>query len=141
MSAADIVETSDRFVLRMTDQEVTRCSVDYAFTLVVGSGDGALYVTIEQPFWFRAENGGREARFVPEGEPEALGPVLSVLHRAVEEVVAHRNGLLEVLLRGGGALRAPASEEFEAWNVVGPGGMRFVALPGGNLAVWRPGGA
>lgn len=138
MSPADLIETADRFVLRIAGQEITRCSIDYALTLVLGSGDGAVYVTIEQPFWFRAEDGGDEARFVPEREPEALGPVLSVLHRSVEEVVAHRNGLLEVLLQGGGGLRAPATEEFEAWNVVGPDGMRFVALPGGDLAVWKP---
>ena len=25
---------------------------------------------------------------------------------------------------------------FEAWQVMGPGGWRFVSLPGGELAVW-----
>ena len=140
MSLADLIEETDRFVLRMSDTKVTRCSIDYALTLVLGAGDTAVYVTIEQPFWFLPEGGGSETGFVPETAPEALGPVLSVLHRSVEEIIAHRNGLLEVRVRGGGALRVPASDEFEAWNVVGPDGMRFVAMPGGDLAVWKPSG-
>lgn len=140
MSYIDLIETTESFVVRIANQEVTRCSVDYAVTLVVGSGAGAFYVTIEQPFWFRAHDAGSEAWFIPEREPEKLGPVLSLLHRPVEQIVARRDGELELWLGGRAVLSAPATEEFEAWNIVGPDGMRFVAMPGGDLAVWKPHG-
>jgi hypothetical protein len=138
MSVVDFIETDESFVLRIADQVITRCSIDYALTLVLGSGATAVYVTVEQPFWFRSADGGSEAKFVPEREPEAMGPGLSVMHRSVMEIVAHRDGVLEVVLQGGAALRVPPSTEFEAWNIVGPDDMRLVARPGGDLAVWKP---
>lgn len=138
MTQPELTETADRFVVTVADSTVTRCTVDYALTLVVGESEAHLYVTVEQPFWFRPSENEDEVRLAPEQEPEALGPVLSVLHRSIEEIVAHKDGLLEVRFAGGGALRAPATTDFEAWNVVGPHGLRLVAMPGGEVAVWKP---
>jgi Family of unknown function (DUF6188) len=42
-----------------------------------------------------------------------------------------------VVLRRNDA-RVPAAEDFEAWELVGPDGLRTVSLPGGDLAVWQP---
>ncbi|MGH9077073.1 MAG: DUF6188 family protein [Acidimicrobiales bacterium] len=141
MTSVELTETPDRFVLRLADQEVTRCSVDFALTLVVGAAGNSLYLTMEQPFWFRPDEHSEEERFAPETEPERLGPVLLLLHRSVDEIVAQKDGLLVLRFAPSGAMTVPPSEEFEAWNIVGPDGLRIVAMPGGQLAVWKPRGA
>ncbi|WP_371794227.1 DUF6188 family protein [Streptomyces sp. NBC_01718] len=38
-------------------------------------------------------------------------------------------------LHGGLRLDCRAEPSFEAWQMVGPGGWRFVSMPGGDLAV------
>ncbi|MER6160762.1 DUF6188 family protein [Streptomyces sp. NPDC001868] len=38
-------------------------------------------------------------------------------------------------------LNCSSDPSFEAWQVTGPAGWRFVSLPGGDLAVWTRSGA
>ncbi|WP_404963105.1 DUF6188 family protein [Streptomyces sp. 147326] len=35
-------------------------------------------------------------------------------------------------------MTCPPDASFEAWQITGPRGWRFVSLPGGDLAVWSP---
>ena len=61
---------------------------------------------------------------------------------AMQEVVnadAFKDGHLEVVFSRGTTLRVPTDESFEAWEFVGPDGLRTVSLPGGDLGVWRSG--
>ncbi|MGH7425947.1 MAG: DUF6188 family protein, partial [Candidatus Methylomirabilales bacterium] len=65
----------------------------------------------------------------------------SVVGLARGEVVkaeAFKDGHLEISFSDGTHLGVPADEGFEAWEFVGPGGLRTVCLPGGELAVWTP---
>jgi Family of unknown function (DUF6188) len=39
---------------------------------------------------------------------------------------------------GGNELRVPSSDDYEAWTLVGPDGLRLVSMPGGELAIWKP---
>ena len=140
MSSETLVEAADHWALPLTGREVTRCCVDYAVTLAFGETDGSIYVTIEQPLWFKAVTAADEQQFVPVGPPDALGPVLSVLRNPISRAVAYKDGRLEMDFADGSLLRVPVSEAFEAWSLVGPEGLRLVSLPGGELAVWRPQG-
>jgi hypothetical protein len=133
-----LAEASDHWVLPIRGREVTQCCIDYAFTLVFWDANGSFSLRIEQPFWFRVGGESDGAVFVPEGPSAELGPVLTVVHWLVERAVAHKDGRLEIDFAEGGALRVPVSNKFEAWNVVGPAGLRVVSLPGGELAVWKP---
>ncbi len=134
----ELNEAADRWELPLSGREVTRCYVDYAFTLVLGESDGSFYVTVEQPFSFSATREADEAMFVPEGPPAELGPALAVVRESIGRAVAYKDGRLEIEFVGGAALRVPVSQKFEAWNLVGPAGLRLVSLPGGELAVWKP---
>jgi hypothetical protein len=56
-----------------------------------------------------------------------------------DEVVDSRvseRGELTVSFRRGGTLTHPPSDEYESWNVWGPGSRHVVCLPRGELAVW-----
>ncbi len=54
----------------------------------------------------------------------------------VDEILAFKDGSLEIRFAGSAELRVPPHADFEAWNVVGPNHLRLVALPGRELAVW-----
>jgi hypothetical protein len=139
MKIGELVEAADRWELPIGGCDVTQCQIDYAFSLVVAAAPAeSFYVTIEQPFWFRASSGSDESMLVPEGPPVALGPALAVLRSSVERAVAYKDGRLEIQFTGGAEIRVPVGKGFEAWNLTGPGGLRFVSLPGGELAVWSP---
>jgi hypothetical protein len=75
---------------------------------------------------------------VPGGPPTELGSALIVLRATVTRAAAYKDGHLAIVFGHGVWIRVPVSQTFEAWNVVGPGGLRVVSLPGGDLAVWKP---
>jgi len=98
--------------------------------------NGSWELRIEQPFWV-TEPDGTEHLVVPE-EAAHLDIVLAAVLRAtVEGASAFKDGHLELRLDGGTVLRVPPDEGFEAWTVTGPGGIRLVSLPGGELAIWE----
>ncbi|WP_446751049.1 DUF6188 family protein [Streptomyces sp. CLV115] len=45
-------------------------------------------------------------------------------------------GTLRMVFGGDTHLTCPADAAFEAWQITGPGGRRFLSLPGGDLGVW-----
>ncbi len=131
------VEAGDHWQLPMAHRMVTQCRLDYAFTLVVADDPaGSFEIRIERPF--AVHHGGHEIVLDPEGESEAMAPALAFLRREVERAIAFKDGRLQLCFVGGGALRVPADEEYEAWSIVGPAGLRVVSMPGGELAVWSP---
>jgi hypothetical protein len=138
MSVHELVDAGDHWVLPLAGREVTQCCVDYAVTLVVAEPDATFYVAIEQSFYLTATSDGNDEMFVPDGPPAALAPALGVLHQLVTKAVAYKEGRLELDFGDGTRLRVPAGQKFEAWNLVGPAGLRLVSLPGGELAVWKP---
>ena len=135
MSGGDLVEAADHWVLPLEGREVTQCRVDLAMTFLLGDSDDPCYLTIEQLFRLRMP-GKLELVIVLDGPAEALGPALALLRRSVSQAIAHKNGDLEIEFADGIGLFVPATARFEAWNLVGPEGMRIVSLPGGELAVW-----
>lgn len=139
VSAVELVAAEDRWVVPLDGGVVTQCRVDYAFTLVIDGARGSFELRIEQPFELRRVDG------VPmslswERDPMALAPALSVLHVEVDAALAFKDGRLELRFGDGGWLRVSASEEFEAWTLVGPDGLRLASMPGAELAIWSPHG-
>ncbi|MFE3412395.1 DUF6188 family protein [Streptomyces mirabilis] len=49
--------------------------------------------------------------------------------------VAFKSGTLRLVFDTGHHLTCSSDPSFEAWQVTGPAGWRFVSLPGGDLAV------
>lgn len=133
----ELIEAADRWLVPMAGLTVMQCRVDYAFSLIAADGlDGWFEVRIEQPFVVASP--GKELLLDPAGEPAAMAPALSVLHQTVVEAVAFKDGRLELMFGDGRVLRVPIGKDHEAWNVVGPGGLQIVSLPGGELAIWSP---
>lgn len=140
VSAVEFVDAEDRWVVRLGGGVVAQCRVDHAFTLVIDGERGSFEVRIEQPFKLSRVDGGLTA-LSWEGDPTALAPALAVLHAEVDAALAFKDGRLELKFRDGDWLRVSASEEFEAWTLVGPDGLRLVSVPGAELAVWSPHGS
>lgn len=132
---ADLVELGDRWLLPMTGRQVTQCCVDYAVTFRFSEAGGSFDVRIGEPFVLR--KAGDEHHLRPEDDPAGMGPALSLLHQTVTEAVAFKDGRLELRFSDGSAVKVPVGQDYEPWELVGPGGVRVVSLPGGDLAVWR----
>ncbi|MGI8806316.1 MAG: DUF6188 family protein [Acidimicrobiales bacterium] len=88
-----------------------------------------------QPFVV-IEPDGAEQLVIPE-ELAHVEAVLALLRLVIEEATAYKDGRLELRIAGGAILQVPPDEGFEAWEAAGPDGMQVIALPGGELAVWR----
>jgi hypothetical protein len=132
--ATELREMADRWILPIAQESVDTCSIDYAVTLRFSEG---IAVRIEQPFSYRSADGAQRY-LVPEGDPMALAPILGVCRREVREGLAFKDGRLELHFVDGSVLAVPAGDDFEAWSLVGKAGLKFVSLPGGELAVWLP---
>jgi hypothetical protein len=137
LRGVELIEVSGGWLVSLADAAVTRCCVDYGFTLVVSGEAESFEVRIEQAFVVRRV--GSDVRCEPGGDPKMLQAALTVLHTGVIEVMASRDGQLSLRFADDAELRVPASEEFESWTLVGPAGLRLVSMPGGELAVWKPG--
>ena len=137
MGSFGLLEADDLWVLPLAGRLVTQCRFDYAFTIIVGERENSFEIRIEEPFEFRV-GGGQRVTLDPEAEPGAMGPALTVLHQTIDRAVAYKDGRLGVEFAGGGELRVPLGQRFEAWTLVGPTGLRIVSLPGGELAIWSP---
>jgi hypothetical protein len=132
----ELVETAEHWDVPVSDSEVTRVSFDWAVSLLIGSGEATFEVRIEGEILLEdADEAG--LTIDPEGDPQQLAPVLSLLRQPVDHVCALKNGELRIGLSSGTTLRVAASDEFEPWEISGPRGMRIVSVPGGNVAVWR----
>lgn len=132
-----IEEHRDRWLIAQTGGEVTRLMFDYAVTLTVDTGSGVIELRIGGPFVITNPS-GHENLLIPEGEPEQLGPALTLVRQRVRRILAFKDGHLEVEFANGIGLGVPAEEGLEAWELSGPGGLRVLALPGGEVAVWLP---
>ena len=136
MSRVELLEVSDRWEVTLGGRSVTRCCVDHGVTLVLDDPDEAFEIRIEQPF--ELHRAGDEVLIEPGGDPVKLAPALALLGAQVEKAVAFRDGRLLLRFRDGAEVRVFACQEFEPWTLVGPGGLRLVSMPGGEVAVWKP---
>ncbi|MGI5338080.1 DUF6188 family protein [Streptomyces sp. CA-181903] len=73
-------------------------------------------------------------------ESQDVAAALHLFRAKVLSAVAFKSGALRLVFDTGHHLTCPSDPSFEAWQVTGPTGWRFVSLPGGGLAVWTVSG-
>lgn len=110
-----------------------RIQVDYAVTFLTTDG---FAFRIEQPFVL-TDPSGHEQLLVPEGDPTKLAPVLLLSRTAVRRAAAFDDGRLELDFQDGSRVQVPCGEDYEPWEATGPEGLKLVAVPGGDLSIWR----
>lgn len=135
MTGVDLVERDDRWLLPLDGRCISQCCVDFAVTFRFSDANDTFEVRVGEPFVLSRD--GHERVLNPEEDPTSVGSVLSLLHQTVSGAVAFKDGRLELSFSDGASLNVPVGQDFEAWELVGPGGLRVVSLPGGDLAVWR----
>lgn len=129
------VDAGGKWILPVMNCPITKCCIDYAVALRIECEGSSFELRIENDFTFVATD-GTEIVLSPENQPAELGPILSVVRTSIEQAVAFDDGCLAVSFADGSRLHVPASLEYESWQLVGPGGLRIISTPGGELAIW-----
>jgi hypothetical protein len=106
--------------------------IDFGYTVAVRIG-GGYEVRVEVPFVLWADGLGQEIE--PGRDADASG-VARLSGQVVSLARADDSGGLRIEFAGGMRLVATPDSNFEAWTVAGPGGLKVVCRPGGELAVW-----
>ena len=128
------------WILGLEGWRVERCSFDYQTRLLfLHPDDSETHVVVVLESWFGLSIAGEEELILdPSGPPEALGPVLLLRHAVVDEALVEEDGTLTLAFRGAQHLRSEPDPNYEAWQLVGPNGLRVVCLPsGGESAIWE----
>lgn len=135
--AHEVVDRGDHWILPLQGRLVTRCFVDNAFGIDFWLKDDEYTVRIGEPFLYIESE--RQHSISPE-EPTTLCPVLSILHKEVNSIRAYKTGSLCISFSDGSYLSVDASPDYEAWEISGSNGLEIISMPGGDLAIWTPGG-
>jgi Family of unknown function (DUF6188) len=127
-------EHEDRWILGLLGLTVTKISVDYQLSLLLGSES---WVVLECPFRLsQGAAGESDPQEMLDPGRQAVAAALALFGAKVISAVAFKTGSLRLVFDNGLHLSCRADPSFEAWQVTGPGGWRFVSMPGGELAVW-----
>ena len=133
---ADPVEHDDRWILGLRGLSVTRIGVDFQLTLTLGLDATSWQVVLETPFQLSQGSVLANPGLLLTPESQDVAAALPLFGATVLSAVAFKSGGLRMVFDNGIHLTCPADPAFEAWNVGGPRGWRFVSTPGGGLAVW-----
>ena len=129
-----LAELPDRWVLPYRGLKISQITVDYQLTFLL---EGQASIVIESDATL-ADRPGRapEAQTVElHPERQDVASALTLFGATVNSGVAFKTGTLRLVL-GHFQLTVRADPQYEAWNVVGPGGIRIVCRPGGQLVIW-----
>lgn len=119
--------------LGLEGQSVTHETVDYTVSLNTNAG---FEIRIEVDFSLRTPDGNFD---LSPGSSDAQADHLrALLHQKITFSIAEESGALSLVFSNGSRLHVDPHDSYEAWTVAGPGGMKVVAMPGGELAVWSP---
>ncbi|HET7056203.1 MAG TPA: DUF6188 family protein [Thermomicrobiales bacterium] len=129
-------ELSDRWILPLAGQTVTRCCVDDALNIELSEA-GSSEATIQIIGALDLQLRGRTWRLDPQGDAVALAPALALVGLTVDHAEAFKDGTLNVAFRDGSSFQVAPDRDYEAWVFAGRTGAKAVSLPGGDIAVWR----
>jgi hypothetical protein len=136
MTSIRLSETNGRWELPLDSCAVTQCCVAYGVTLRFDHPAGHFELRIEQGLDFVAA-GGAALRLDSEEDPTGLGPLLACTRTTVTAATAFHDGRLEMSFADGSRFSVSASDDYEAWELAGPSGLRMVSTPGVDLTVWQ----
>nr|WSX48063.1 DUF6188 family protein [Streptomyces sp. NBC_00974] len=128
-------EHEDRWVLNLRGLSVARICVDFRLTLALDAG---WEVVLETPARLLAGALHTSPGLPLTPESQDVAAALPLFGVKVLSAVAFKSGALRMVFDSGTHLTCSADASFEAWQITGPGGWRFVSMPGGDLAVWSP---
>lgn len=118
----------------LSGREVTCCSVANTFSLEMWEGEGNLFlIQINVPFEF---NDGRENRVLEISTPDRLGPALSVVRTKMVSATVASDGTLSLRFSSGATIAVKPHMQYEAWEVSGPKGLRWLCVAGGEIVTW-----
>jgi hypothetical protein len=135
-----LVEFTDRWELSHTDFVVTRCAIDYTFSILLLKGNSGITIGIANDFTFKAN---AKVSTISVANTKTLVEVLAILHKPLRDIKMYKTGQLELHIDGCEIIVAPDSK-YEAWQIVsadkgvGNGGLLVVCIPDGDLAIWLP---
>ena len=128
-----LAELPDRWLLPHRGLKITQITVDYTLTF---SLEGHATIVIESDATLADRPGRAPGIRTVELHParQDVGSALALFGATVNSAVAFKTGTLRLILDHF-QLTVRADPHYEAWNVVGPGDMRLVCMPGGQLAI------
>jgi len=119
--------------LRLDGRAVSRCLIDYAFSLeFLESG---VVTTIRIGGKLRLKHRELLIEIDPEDADE-IGRASLLVRKTVDRAVAREDGSLEVSFTDGTILSVSPQSDYEAWEAQAADGMKVVSLPGGGLSIW-----
>ncbi|MGW7074645.1 DUF6188 family protein [Streptomyces sp. NPDC054866] len=134
MNESGFAEHEDRWVLGFRGLGVTKITVDYQLSLLLEAG---VWVVLEGPCRLSPDpSAGDRREKLLDPDRQDVAAALALFGANVVSAVAFKTGTLQLAFDNGLELTCQPDPAFEAWQVTGPGGCRFVAMPGGELAVW-----
>ncbi len=134
MTAWDLVRSGETWRLPIEQRSVSRCIVDHAFTLEFHVAEETVGVRIEGAFSVLDQ--GRIHGLTPTA-PIKLGPALGLFDQVVRSATVSVRGKLDIAFEDGRVLTVEHDDDYEPWEIYGPGGMRAVCTPGGTVTVWQ----
>jgi hypothetical protein len=134
----ELIPQDDGWVLPAAGELVTRCCVENAAVRILCQS--MLEISIEEPFTLVTPDGHSHALDPdPGGNPMDLAPILRIVRQVIQEGIAFKDGRLLLVFGDDSRIDVPSGQDFEAWNIAGPGGpegLKIVSVPGGELAIW-----
>ncbi|MFB9905095.1 DUF6188 family protein [Allokutzneria oryzae] len=125
----DLIQLDDRWVLPYRGMEVTQVRVDNALTLLLSGG---ALITVESAAELSTPDG--PVRLLP--DRQKVAPALALFGAKLTWEIIFRHGALHLGFDNGYHLTVEPDPRFEAWSATGPGELRVVCTPGGELATW-----
>jgi len=124
--------------LPLADARVTQVRSDHAFSLVLDEEPPGRQwiVRVEGPFSL-ADGEHRTATFGENARPSAWGEAIdALLHATLVTGSVAPDGTLTLSFDRGQRMEVLPQEQWEAWQVTGPGEVLVVCGPGGQLSRW-----
>lgn len=95
--------------------------------------EGTFFIRINTPFEF---HDGHKGHVFDPDVPTEVGPALSVIDTAVVSATIAVDASLAVTFDSGTAIIVRPHVKYEAWEVSGPTGERWLCVGGGEIVHW-----
>jgi hypothetical protein len=92
------------------------------------------FFRIEGEFTYKTD--AQEYKLIPGEDFTKLGVALDLFQKEIQSAIAYKNGILELTFNDNSKVIVNKDPDYEAWELAGPGSIKLVSLPSGELAVW-----